>query len=451
MIRMALWTFVAVLAAALVRPVVAQPPKPDMIWAVPDSAVAYIAFDGTSLGAEANRARALVAAAVRGLLSNVVMVENGSAVANEVLRARALGSAPWRACLLELEGESKDIKRGPRLSERIVRPSKFGAVIEVFASRNEDGHDRLLAAIEAGLARDSSLDRSPRQRTALRLGDGATGGLSSADEPWRDVAWVSRPGSLIVAFGRGTIEKYPGRSRGGAWGEHRRAISDARGTSVLEAFVDLNALRRGVPDEFDGGGLDRLVHAWRIANHRAVMLHGRLIGEPEAGARVLTLRTTWSSRAEAPGTVRAAAISESTWPEALGERPKDAWVVALRPDVGAWLNFGLDTYQALGPTEFEAIRSRWERRAAQFLDRVLPRIGEWMLVKPGLEVGIAVRPVAGNDRLDADLRGVFSNLQPTVRTGRRGWELVEPAAEQELQGFVWRLDSGTLFATWEPK
>ncbi len=468
-------TVCAVLAAGVqaAAQLVAQPSKTrDSFWVFSEDPVAYCAFDASALRNADERSPAIIAAGVRGLLDNLASIEGGSSIADEVLRARVLGDSAWRVVLLELAGETVETKGNgsKRDVTRTLKPSKFAAVIEVLAPAKDGGHDRLLAAIEAGLAKDAKGE--PRDRRDLPLSGGLKGTLSSGGTEWRDVSWVSKPDSFIVAFGKGTLEKYLALrpARRADWWEQRATVDKKRGRGeyVFEAFVDLSALRRGVPDEFAGGRLDKLVHAWRIANDRTFMVHAVLMGgkakkdegaetsnidEPAPGERLLAIDLSWTSRAEKPGLVHTVSVSESKKPEgkAEGKAKSDGWVVMMRAGLPSWIAMGLDTYEALGPAEFDAVRGRWERRVAPMLERIVPRIGEWVSVRPGPEVTISLKAAEGQDRLAADLRALFSTMAPVVTAAGKGWGLDAGGVEDELKGLAWRVEGGSVVTEWRER
>lgn len=449
---------VLLIAVCLNTPARGQPMTSEQgFWFVPDGTVAYWVVDGKVMG-EDERTRALLAAGLRGLMDNVIAVEGASSAADVLLRGKVLGDASYRVCLLDLEGQAVTGKD----KKRVFRPTKFGAVIEVRAKR--ELHDRFAAAMEGAIGLDSRSGQT-RQRKEIELSGELKAQVSVTGDDWRDVAWVSTPDAFIVGFGKGTLEKWmtsaAANVRNSAWGLERNLISQKRnrGKMAFEAFVDLNALRMKVPEEFAAGRLGQLVHAWHVQNDRTVMVHGTLPGkaapakpksdeeepakpakeEKETGVPLLALDVTWSDRAEKPGQWKSVAVSEGAWPAGVARPVSGAWAILLRPTVAAWVDMGADTYQELGGgTEFSALRSRWERRMLPVIEKVVARMGEWVMVTPGLDVTIGVKPAEGPDKLMSDLRGLFSSLEPFVKFEGKAWSL-KGDAEEELTGFGWRV------------
>jgi hypothetical protein len=435
----------------------AQTRKPgDAIWVYPESVIAYWSFDGSRLGDQASRERALAAAGLRGLIGNTIAIQGGSSIAGELLRGEVLGAFPYRACLLELEVEASAGKNGA------IKPRKLGAVIEVRAPAKD--HVRFQEAIDAALMADAQGDGNrPRTRKDITLPGGAGGQSSSTGEAWQEIAWASMPEAFVVAFGEETISRWVGAApaRTSEFNQHRGIVFRKRGRGMLvfEAYIDLNALRAKVPDEFDGRPLGDLLDAWKIANARSFMMHGALVAldppaddkEPSAaGPSVLAIDVSWSARSEPPGTIGTVSVTESTWPEGITGKPEGAtWAIAMRSSVRSWIDVGADTYTALGDSSFSATRARWERRVKPMLERIVPRIGEWTVVQPGLEFTLMVKKADGADRLAADLRALFSTLAPTLAAAGKSWELVVPDAEGALQGLTVRLDSAALLAEWK--
>jgi hypothetical protein len=435
-------------------------PADSALLIFPDGVVAYWAFDGSRLGDDASRERALVAAGLRGLIGNAISIQGGSSVAGELIRGEVVGSFPYRACLLELE------EQGGSGKVAALKPEKFAAVIEVRAQAKD--HGRFQSAIDSALMGDARDDGGkPRTRTEMNLPRGGKGQVSSTGEAWRDVAWASLPEVFVVAFGEGALTRWlsatPGRTP--EWAKHRAAVTRKRAGSVraattFEAYIDLNALRQSVPDEFDNRPLGNLIHSWHIANTRSFMVHGALVAldppkdEKErtaAGPSVLAIDLSWSSRAEPPGVFGTISLSESTWPEGVDGRPEgSSWALVMRASVPTWIDVGADTYGVLsGAGAFDAARARWERRVKPMLEKIVPRIGEWAIMRPGPELTLQLKKADGADRLPQDVRALFSTLAPSVAAAGKGWELVAPEAEGALQGLNVRLESGALIAEWK--
>jgi hypothetical protein len=439
----------------------------DQFWYFPDGIVAYWAVDPRPLGSGSQRATALGAATLRGVIEHTVNIEGTSSVEDNLLRGKILGDAPYRVCLVELVGESTIPK--DKRADTTVKPSNFGAVIEIRAPAKDGGHDRLEAAIEAALADDIRAEGGkPRDRKRITLPGGFAQVSSPGPDAWREVTWMSAPEAFYVGFGHGVLEKWLNAkatpSRNTPWFGQRTTVvaKRGRGTRIFEAFVDLNALRTGIPEEFGAGRIGKLLHSWHIANARTFMFHATLMNEAQEqtqkfeGVPLLALDVSWSSRSEKPGQWKTLALTEGTWPEKLTgvSRPTTgSWAVLARANLPTWIDIGASTYEDLGGgTEFAAICSRWERRMTPALDKIVPRIGEWVLVAPD-QVVVGVRPAdggAGQDRLAFELRGLFSSMEPYVGFATKTWSL-KGEGDAELKGFGWRLgdDGKAILGGWD--
>lgn len=441
-------------------------PSEQGFWFVPEGTVAYWIVDGKVMG-EDERTQALMAAGLRGLMDSVISVEGASSAADALLRGKILAGASYKVCLLELEGQA--VPARDKRAARVFRPTKFGAVIDIRAKK--ETHDRFNAAMEGAISTDGKGGPS-RQRKELDLPGGLKGQLSVSEDDWRNVAWVSTPDAFIVGFGKGALEKWmsakAGNARVAAWGLQRNLIYQkrAKGVRAFEAFVDLNALRQSVPEEFAAGRLGPLAHAWHVQNDRTLMVHGTLPGKGDAakgdsaadaaGVPLLAIDVTWSDRAEKPGQWKSVSVSEGAWPAGVARPSSGAWAILMRPTVLSWVNVGAETYQELGGgIEFSALQSRWERRMQPVLEKVVPRIGDWVMVAPGLDVTVGLKPAegaaaAGPDKLASDLRALFSSLEPFVGFAGKAWSL-KVDAEDELKGFGWRVaeDGKAMMGSWE--
>lgn len=432
----------------------------EAFWFFPEKFVAYWAMDPSALGDEDARVKAAAAAAMRGLVAHTVNIEGGSSVADALLRPNLLGDSAYRVCLLELEGETTVPK--DKKAATVVKPAKFAAVIEIRKPAKDGGHDRLAGAMEGALAADAKADGKPRDRKKVVLPTGVSAEVSAAGEDeWRELAWASLPDMFVVGIGHGSVERWvSGRATAGkstAWVAQRNEIATKRGkgTRVFEAFVDLNALRQGVPEEFLKGRLGPLTEAWHIAADRTYMVHGTLMdGGAKAertGLALLALDLSWSERAEKPGAWKSVALSEGKWPEGVSglEKPSSGWAMLTRASVPTWITLGADTYESLGGgQEFSTIRTRWERRMLPVIEKLSPRLGEWVMVRPD-SVVVQVKPASGQDRLAADLRGLFSSMEPVVGFAGKSW-MLKADGDDALEGLSWRVsdDGKSIVGGW---
>lgn len=385
----------------------------------PARVIAWVEFDPRGLGAGADDPIAvLVERGVAGLAFGVVATEPGAAdAARRAWEALRGEPGAWRAALLDAGGSASPRGGG---AERSFTLDRLAAVFEA----------------EPGEARSADTERRAR---------GAVGGAARV---------AAEDGRITIAVGDGSLDRWR-RERGGAepraWQAHRvqaaiAARTPARGLTVLEAWADLNALREGLPDAFEGTTLSRLLQAWRLMHARAVMLHVHLVPAAEVemdapapypGPPLLAVELTWESRTEPPGAVHALSIARATWPgKGVGLIPQQvAYAIVARLDLGMVLRSILGTYRSCG-SEFEAMSratriSMWDRSHGPAASRLVEASSGWMMAwKPAREQGEAgsalwflapLRPDSGV-QAEQDLAEISGSIHPGVRLDRqRQW------------------------------
>lgn len=481
---------VALLTALLLsRARAAEPPD---FWEFPPDALAFAAVDPHIFGSgdDADPARALVPAGLRGLIDNAIPADShGPLDLSAFLTPGILGSSAYRVCLLSLAVEPGREAAG-RPQSRITALS---AVIDIRAPRVE--HDALIAGLHAAIDRAAPPRAATGTESAYSLPGGrrATRFERDGEPPWRTIEWTSSDTSLLVALGRGTLEKWlgtpPAEARPPAPARtevayHRSQAARARPRTVpiLEFYLDLNALRRAAPDEFASGRLGRLASAWHLSNARGVMLHARIprpprptkpgadepAPAPPSGPPLIALELSYASRAEPPGTVRSIPISESAWPADADALPRPAagsYIIVLRAAWPMWILTALDTYSALAPAPASTKPERWFRRHGPALERAAAHAGPWVVISGGptpagqprpVAAAALLNPAAGKARIDADLRTIFASLGDEVRQTSGVWSLRLGPKEADPDGLLKQLGWGTsadgtlLEAAWDP-
>jgi hypothetical protein len=238
---------------------------------------------------------------------------------------------------------------------------------------------------------------------------------------------------------------------------------------VFEAFVDMNALRRGLPELFANGPLGELARSWMVGNARTLMVLARAHPAGEGKGRVLGVDLAWSSRAERPGLGRTMTVAESSWPAGAAPPAKDAWGLAIKPAWPSCLSMVGDSYRALSESraaqEFATARQAYPLRRSAALQRVLARLGEHAFIEPAGVDGVVIRiplregtptPGVKAPTLDADLREVLALPDVTFDGGSRAWSLrlsqagANGAAPLFPMDFCWRLskDGTALEGRW---
>jgi len=461
---------------AQTQPAAARPaPKAAAdLWSFPQGTIAYWAVSPKlPASSEADPTRTLVERGLLSLLAHAVRLDGGgTAIIENVLDPAVLKGRSYRLCLLDFAG-SPSLARGA--GEPGFVPDQLLGVLEI---RSGAEHDRLIAAVQRALEADERARKAAGGvARPLRLPGGAAGIAYSraGEDSWREVSWCSTESSFLIGFGPGALERWVLAEAGRdpvtcEWVMHRANTTRKRsgGESLFEAFIDLNALRRGVPELFAAGDLGELARAWNVSNARTLMLLGRSFAAGQDKGRLLGIEAAWSSRAERPGLGRTMAIAEGALQQGAAAPAKDAWAMALKPEWSAFVTMAGDTYRALcGPrasTEFGVARQRYLTRRGAALQRVLTRLGERAMIEPAGADGVIVRiplrearpdPNAKTPALEADLREIFALPEISYDGAGKSWSLRLKAPDASGAAlfpadFSWRVskDGSTFEGRW---
>lgn len=421
----------AAVACARAQPVGGPGPG---VFAVPSGPIAWFAFDPALFGAgeQADPCRVLIERGLAALLADLPGCEPGAARAVgsvlEVARGRA---GAYRVAILDAaaSGAAARTRTGPAP----LKLARLGAVLDLRVPEAD------VPEANAGGPRIES--RAAGGRVLVSLCEGVEGTLDR---------WIESEGVR--------------RDQSDPWDAHRaRAAAAAgvpdgvdRGSPVLEAYADLSALRRGMPDAFDGTRLHRVLREWRLINARSVMLHVHMVepgrvrtgGEPYSGAPLLAIELTWSSRSEPPDVIRAASIARAEWPAdaaSAGLSPQaGVYAAVARAEWGTWLRAVVGTYRVSG-SEFEEMTrgtriASWERKHAAAATRLIGLSSGWAMAwapgpdegepASGLMVLAPFKPDADGEKAQGDLAEVSASIHPGVRfdAPRLWWEAGLPAA-----------------------
>lgn len=373
-------------------------PADGSFWHIPPRAIAWFAFDPHALESDdRDPLVVLTKASLSGAAFDLVPFDGeGLDTARKAWTATRDKPGAVRAALLDIAGVAVPPKRG---SKSVIRLDTFAAVIE--------GAGGAVTAFGDGAAQTWERERAIRRDEA---------------EPWHR----HRVKAAIASAG------------------------PSRGRPVLEAYVDLNALRSRVPDAFDGTALARVLRAWRLTHARSLMLHVHRVAPTEVvvradrepdppvytGPSLLAVELTWESRTEPPGAVHAVTLARPEWPTGQWgiDRQPGAYAMLLRADWLKWMAAALDTYRACGTDWDAAARSTrigaWERRHAPALSRLIASSGDWVMVwspapsgpddPPSLMLVAPFKPGDDTDQLDTDARAVFNSIDDDVAWDEKG-------------------------------
>lgn len=453
----------------------APEPLPQDFWNFPPGAVAFCAVDPRLFGQgpEADPARALIDAGLRGLIDNILPADApGPLDLSAFLTPAVLGDAPYRLCLLKIGCDP----------DRAGALTSISAVIEIRAAKAD--HPHLSGALQAALDRPGGPSRPPAIQSAfsLKSGQKATRFSREGGAPWRTVEWTSSSTAFLVGIGEDSLDSFfapvpSSRDRARPeWVLHRNQLIRDRGYAnpILEAYIDLNALRLAAPEDFSTGRMARLAAAWRIANARGLMVHARMPRPPREGAPppegppLMGIDISFSSRAEPPGAIRTFQVGQAAWPADAARLPRPdaaAYSILLRADWPTWIIVALDTFSALAPESPPARAAqpeRWLRRHGSLLERAGGHAGPWVLISGGpspsprpIAAAATLIPSRERARIDADLRILFNAVGAEVRRDNRSgvWTLSVDAAEPALRSFSWSIfpDGSLLQGAWNPE
>ncbi len=336
---------------------------------------------------------------------------------------------PFRVALLDLGAEPAP-EGGAMRSEPSLRVTRLGAVVEVFV----EGAAGAQLAAAAREAAPGGAVREETGRVVIGLSHEGPPGAPAILERW------------VAARGVRADQTQP-------WDGHRARASAAagvpdgvaRGTPVAEAWIDLNAIRRAMPEAFTGTPLHRVLRDWRLINARSVMVHVhrvepgavRIPGGGEQGYRhapLLAVELTCSARSEPRDRIHAIPIARAEWPAdatARGLAPRDgAYALLMRAEWGTWLRAVLGTYRSAGTAWDELARSTriaaWEKKHSAAGARLAQAAAGWVLAwaHEGSSLMILAplkyRPPASPD---ADVAEISGTIDPAVKfdDARKCW------------------------------
>ncbi|MBC7835445.1 MAG: hypothetical protein H7Y88_10155 [Phycisphaerales bacterium] len=467
-------TRIALLISTLLTfaaPSFAAPPEP------PTSALLWWRLDPSGFQSAAAPSTDLEPL-LRALAASGIIGDDAGGIAKGLLAASVVGRVPHTLCVLPLSATTDD-------------PAPLAFILELADPADHKPHIRTIEAILSPAApvapnntRDPQSTKPRGTQSPLKLPGGLTG-VSYTEPDWtaqQELSWVSRPGAFTIALGRGALPRWlessakAGVPQPSTWLAHRQAVAESRppGAVFLEAFADLNALRRALPVLVGDGKVAQLLNAWNLSNARRFMLHGRWIAPldvarrdpampippalrnqkpaPYAGPPLLAIDATWEARSEPPpapgnkgGAVHRLALTESFWPvaEIPFPPPPGSFIMVSRNSAHRWIDLGAATYGATrtpdGRARFANSLDAWRFKTATALDRLLAKMSPWVIISDvprpavamigGATVYIPMRPGADDGAIARDLAAVLQKFQdrvtqtPAAHGSPRTWSL----------------------------
>lgn len=357
----------------------------------------------------------LISHAVRAAASGAVNDGAAMSMLAGLLASSAAAEASHRFALIDLAMEDE----APTLT-------RFEGVLEVPAGASGgESAEQLHALVEGVFAEDDADEASWRQ---LDLQEGQKGEAyrRAAWPAWLEVSVAVIDGETLVGIGKDALGDWlkADRDGEGAWGAHRTFVAEARtGRRVVEAYVDLNGLRREAPAWFGPARGGRMLTAWNLANGRLLMVHGHLATSAEGLPPLLVVDATWEVRSESPGQVHHRAVTGDVLPDGGIEAPLQGDAMMVAPArLLAWIDRGVRTYAATQDQEtadalMDRIR-RWARGSQTRVARFQQAMGVVVLssarsIMPGMSEVELDRSIA-RDVYERELERLMASLGDDV-------------------------------------
>ncbi|MCC6660099.1 MAG: hypothetical protein IT437_04355 [Phycisphaerales bacterium] len=308
---------------------------------------------------------------------------------------------PWSLCIVEYAAEQGAASR------RIERLSAYF---------------RVDAPADGG-AFASALPRPPGEKETFLVAPGREAIGYDRAEPWQRIEWGRWGGELRVGFGAGSLARSltGADPAAGDWSPCEAALVPG-GRSVVTVWLDLNALRRAMPDEFTETPVGRVLAACRVSSGRGLLLsvaHSAAADTQRPALYAASL--TWSSRGEPLDVAHRIDLTETAWPADLPPAPAGSgWVMAIRSGWGDWIEALLHAWVYSGSDRQQvgraARRTSWMRDRGVALAGLIRASGPYVVLSGG-EHGPEARCAlsGGADRFRGSAAGVFNFLGPTIR------------------------------------
>jgi hypothetical protein len=327
--------------------------------------------------------------AMTGLLGDEETAQFMGRLAAEATRAHT----PWSLCIMEYAAEQT-----PR-ARTIERLTAY------FHAETSDASSFAAA-----------LPRPPGGTQTTPVTRDLTATAYDRGQPWQRIEWLQQPSSLTVGFGEGSLQQ--------AWGDPAvgpvpwtpaRQVLGGHDAGVLRLWLNLNQLRRAMPDHFTATPVGRALAACGAANGRGLFFRVTHADGPPHDPVVYTADLAWSARSDPPSFAHRVQLSETTWPDDLQYPDGAAWAVAVRANWGDWTEAALDARQNSGDDREQ--RARQARRNAWIAERggalagLIRMSAPWVVICGG-ERGLELRCdfTRDADRFHAYARGVFGFL-----------------------------------------
>ncbi len=313
--------------------------------AIPPDAVAFYRFDPSRFDTKtaAFLPLALKLAEQAGLVN-----PDFHPIFDGILAASVAGAVPHTMCVLDLDAEHDEAAKN---GFRIIA---LQTVLVLESTRDHRGFISTLGTILAhykgdspeGGGEEAGETRAPTQELFdLPGGRRAARFRQPQWAAWQTVEWASLPDSFVVGLGHGSLERWV-TSQSAVAPHHVLSLHRATGAQraagppFLEMWIDLDGLRKQMPEVLAQGRPRRMLTTWRLDNARNWMFHGRWADE------FLVADLTWQRRSDPLDTVASRALTLDRWPRELTlPKPEGKYCVVIPIDFAASFDRVLSAYR----------------------------------------------------------------------------------------------------------
>ncbi len=298
----------------------ANPPTADVLFHIPEDAIAMYHLDPRAFEGSAEVAQFLPAAVNLGKSMGVID-SKFFPIVDGLSAASMAGAVPHSLCVLSLDAEyDETASRGFRIDE-------LQAVLVLHTAADHRSYLSGLQTILNHYAPPKSADADEDHQSSQRLftlPDGTSAGrYLPADRPiWQTIEWASTADAFIVGLGHGAIEKWV-RNQAATTKNRIVALHHAKLTnldvdprelnkvetqSFLSMWINFDRLHEVVPDIVAQGRPRRMLTTWQLDNARNWMWHGRRRG------KYLLFDITWQRRSDQRDVVAHRSLTLGHWP-----------------------------------------------------------------------------------------------------------------------------------------
>lgn len=387
------WSIAAALLTIVPLSARAQTDNQTVLWVHAD-------IPGASTSDEA--ARLLTALEAMGLLESPSLQAPAAVLASAIL-----ADGEWTAAITRIEELGVEFRIDAVVEISCVDPEPVEAAVVALLARH------------AGAPPAATWEPSPLANGARRL--------THDDLPdWRSVMVLSLDDRLVVGTSTSAVQRWLDASRARTPTRLERFRASMQSPVAFEAFIDLNALRRGIPSRFVHGQWNRILASLSLANTRDAWCRAVTIEPPSVritgvgpekvyrGPSLLRVEAAGTSRARSPEEVERVDATESVWPSRSIHMPPPsaslAIVARVEPEsfVGGLLRLHAARLDERERDRFARMVWGWSEEHGSRQRRLLRSLSAWTVVTADTDRRLPVmftelRPAVNIDRVASDL------------------------------------------------